>query len=221
MKTLKKAKIVLLLLVIGIFVGCKKEDQIKSTITPTSVVYEDTSLNSYVQVDSTTFVGAYGAERKDTWSLEYLNQKLWDYSWDMYRKNGNYIEYYASVNKRFTTYWKGKSKSGNTDEDTIIKIEYECLFTDTNTLEQFKLYQPKEQEFQSTISTSYYSSEHPYTYDCLIFKIFWEKGSIVTILDLVKFIILNIQFQRSKNNYWPMVNGIWYSIFIRLKCLII
>ena len=209
MKTLKNSKIVLLFLLIGISVGCKKEDQIKTTITPTSVVYEDTSLNSYVQIDSTTFIGAYGSERKDTWSI-LPNQKLWDYSWDMYKKNGVYFEYFTTVNKLFTTYWKGKSKNGNTDEDTIIKIEYQCLYTDTNTLEQFKLYQPKEQEFQSTVSTSYYGSEHPYTYDCLIFKIFWGEGKY--IMDPRFLRVYNPKYTVSTIKKQLLADGKWHLV---------
>jgi len=136
MKTLKKSKIVLLLLVIGISVGCKKEDQIKSTITPTSVVYEDTSLNSYVQIDSTTFIGAYSCYRKDT-SFIY---SYGDYMYDASLKKGSFQ--FTNTCKVFQIEFNGKGKSMKTDEDTLIKICFLSKYSDTNNLENFKQYKP-------------------------------------------------------------------------------
>lgn len=136
MKTLKNSKIVLLLLVIGIFVGCKKENQIKSTITPTSVVYEDTSLNSYVTIDSTTFIGAYGAERKDTFRI------LFEYMKDTYLEDKTGSPLYTDVKKLFSIHWDGKSSTGKKEEDTLITISFVCNYSDTNSLEKYGRYLP-------------------------------------------------------------------------------
>ena len=151
MKTLKKSKIVLLLLAIGISVGCKKEDQIKSTITPTSVFYEDTSLNSYVQIDSTTFIGAYGSERKDTFAFPISPQSTF-----LRDKTG--VELYTNVKKLFSIHWDGKSNSGNTLEDTLITISFICDYSDTNTLEQFGKYLP----LIGNYHTIYYCTRYRY-----------------------------------------------------------
>ena len=134
MKTLKNSKIVLLFLLIGISVGCKKEDQIKSTITPTSVVYEDTTLNSYFCIDSTFFIGAYGGVRHDTYSVMASSSDL------CYSIGGQ--DFYTNMIKSFTILWHGESNTGDSNKDTTIKIEFGCIYSDTNTEENYKKYLP-------------------------------------------------------------------------------
>jgi hypothetical protein len=148
MKTLKNSKIVLLFLLIGITVGCKKEDQIKTTITPTSVVYEDTSLNSYVQIDSTTLIGAYGCYRKDTSFIFSVG----DYISEASLKKGSMQ--YTNLEKIFQIEFFGQRKNQKSNEDTTIKICFLCKYSDTNSLANFKKYEP----LISDYATVYHSS---------------------------------------------------------------
>ncbi len=134
MKTLKKSKIVLLFLLIS--VGCKKEDQIKTTITPTSVVYEDTSLNSYVQIDSTTLIGVYGGSLTDTSFIFDIGDYLGEATFE--KKSPQF----TNTIKRFQITFFVKNKYGRIHEDTTVEIIFQCGYSDTNTLENFKKYDP-------------------------------------------------------------------------------
>ena len=209
MKTLKKSKIVLLFLLIS--VGCKKEDQIKTTITPTSVVYEDTSLNSYVQIDSTTLIGVYGGSLTDTSFIfdigDYLSEATFE------KKSPQF----TNTIKRFQITFFVKNKYGKINEDTTIKICFLCKYSDTNSLANFKKYEPLISDYATVYHSSrmdffsdffsdfpIYSSEETAS---LSFNVNWGEGDQFYKGERYQDIYPNVNFYGSTINNVRLSDG--------------